>query len=337
MSMNRNLLQLLADGRCYSGSELGVKLGVSRAAVWKQINQWIEWGVPIVSEQSRGYQIPGGLQLLNHAEIQSALQPEVRSCIQELVLLDSVASTNDFAKSVLENAQLSGQFMDLHGCVYLAEAQTQGRGRSGRTWVSPYGQNIYGSLIWRFDQGIAQLAGLSLVLGLAVLETLSELGIQSSLKWPNDVLVEGKKIAGILVETFGDALGPFYVIIGVGMNIALSAEQGAAIEQPWTAIKQVMGENAVPNRNQMMGQLLNKIILSMQKFSQQGFTAFQTQWNQHDAFANQSVTMLMGHETISGIARGVREDGALRLQVGDLLRYISGGEMHRASLRSHQP
>ncbi len=265
------------------------------------------------------------VSVLDAACIRALLPEEVRAQLRDVVVLDSIDSTNEEANRALERA--AQNFSAVHGRVYLAEMQTQGRGRSGCAWVSPHGCNFYGSLIWRFEQGIAQLAGLSLVVGLAVLTALSELGIPGvQLKWPNDVLAGKKKIAGILIETSGDLLGPCCAVIGVGVNVAMSPEQGAAIDQPWVSVKEILGVSLV-DRNQVAASVLAHIVRHVQRLTQMGFAEFQPQWNACDAFADQSIAVAWGDQQIEGVAKGVRSDGALRVQVGDELKYFFGGEV----------
>jgi Biotin-(acetyl-CoA carboxylase) ligase len=183
------LVRCLADGEYHSGELLGQIAGVSRAAVWKQLQSLQLLGIEVVSQKGRGYVIKGGLALLSSAALQSALDESAQQMVSKLTILQQTDSTN---QAVL-NAVPQGAG---HGLVVLAEQQTAGRGRRGRVWASPYGANIYLSVGWRFSLGAAALEGLSLAVGVAVAHALKVLGYpQSQLKWPNDVLVDGKNWA----------------------------------------------------------------------------------------------------------------------------------------------
>ena len=208
------LLKLLKDGRFHSGQALGAALGVSRSAVWKQLQHLeAELGLSIHKVRGRGYQLSAPLALLDPAEI-SAQAP---SCNWPVLVYDSIDSTNAEALRAIERGQAAP-------FVVLSERQTAGRGRRGRKWVSPFAENIYYSLVLRIEGGMRQLEGLSLVVGLAVMQTLRELGIAAAgLKWPNDVLVGQKKIAGILLELVGDPADVCHVVLGVGINVNMQS------------------------------------------------------------------------------------------------------------------
>jgi BirA family biotin operon repressor/biotin-[acetyl-CoA-carboxylase] ligase len=212
----------------------------------------------------------------------------------------------------------------------LAEQQLAGRGRRGRHWVSPQGGNIYLSLLWRFANGVGQLGGLSLAVGVAVHRALRQLGVaEVRLKWPNDVLVQGRKLAGILLEMSGEASGPCAVVSGLGLNVRLPAAQMAGVAQDWTDLQSVL-HNPVP-RNSLVASLLNHLIAVMQDFERHGFAHFQAEWNAADAFAQQPVELQLTGETIQGIAQGVDESGALLLaRNGQQERYHSGEVSLRA-------
>jgi len=218
------LLKLLKDGRFHSGQALGAALGVSRSAVWKQLQQLeVEFGLVIHKVRGRGYQLASPLVLLSELEIAAATP----STSWPVHVYDSIDSTN------AEALRLVGKGV-VAPFVVVAERQTAGRGRRGRQWVSPFAENIYYSLLLRIDGGMRQLEGLSLVVGLAVLQALRELGIAGAgLKWPNDVLVDNKKIAGILLELVGDPADVCHVVLGVGINVDM---QGAdLVDQLWTS------------------------------------------------------------------------------------------------------
>ncbi|MGY8862292.1 MAG: biotin--[acetyl-CoA-carboxylase] ligase, partial [Pseudomonadales bacterium] len=227
-SLNQ-LLHLLADGQFHSGTDLGQHLNMSRAAVWKQLKGVEALGVKLHRVRGRGYRISGGLDLLDVEAIQRQLP--VLDPTFNVQLQMSLPSTN---QTLMQRQQQQS----IHAEVILAEVQTSGRGRLGRHWQSPFGQNIALSLGWSFVGGAAALEGLSLVVGVALAQALGDLGVhQVQLKWPNDVLVGGKKLAGILLEMRGDATGPCNVVIGIGLNVHLTHDD--AIDQPWVSLAQL--------------------------------------------------------------------------------------------------
>jgi BirA family biotin operon repressor/biotin-[acetyl-CoA-carboxylase] ligase len=206
----------------------------------------------------------------------------------------------------------------------LAEHQRAGRGRRGRSWQSPLAGNLYLSLLWRFRQVSANFASLSLVVGTLVCQVLRAQGVaQLGLKWPNDVLCEGKKLCGILIEMRGETNGPYDVVIGVGLNFAMPDAAARQIEQPWIALQQVM--STLPSRNALVAQLTDAMLSALPTFETQGLAPFLAEWLMLDAYRDTPVRLQLGDREISGIARGVDEQGALRVeQDGKLQRYYSG-------------
>ena len=324
--MKTEVLKLLADGQFHSGQELADVLGVSRTAVWKQLGKTDELGLAVESVKGRGYRLPGGLQLLDERSIRQHLRPEAGELLGELLLPGIVVSTNTI---VMEHIAQN----EARGFVCSAEQQTAGRGRRGRQWVSPYGGNIYMSVAWVFDGGAAALEGLSLAVGVAVVEALESLGLQGlSLKWPNDVLVNGRKLAGILLEMVGDVSGRCQVVVGLGINVQMPEAAGADIDQPWIDIRSLPG-GADIERNRLQAALLNALLPVLAEFQAEGFSAFRQRWIKCDAFAGQSVVMMAGDNKVAGRAAGVDERGALLLETAAGVKAFHGGEVSlRAAL-----
>ena len=328
LSMSKStLLPLLADGEFRSGQELADVLGVSRTAVWKQVNRLAEEsGIEIESVKGKGYRIPGGIDLLSADGVLDALAPRPLSLLSRLAVLDSVDSTN---AEVLRWAQEGGA----PGMVCTAEQQTVGRGRRGRQWVSPYASNLYLSLLWEFSQGAAALEGLSLAVGVAVARALRACGAAAvQLKWPNDVLHDGRKLGGILLEMSGDAAGSCRVVVGVGLNVAMPATAANAIDQAWTDLKTISA-GELPGRNRLLAELLNELLPLVADFEQQGFKHWREEWMALDAFDGAPVVLHTGSGELAGIARGVDQRGALQLESTTGVQSVYGGEI---SLRAAQ-
>lgn len=308
------LLKLLKDGRFHSGQALGAALGISRSAVWKQLQQLeIELGLSIHKVRGRGYQLATPLTLLSAAEISE----HSAACAWPVLVFDSIDSTNAEALRSIERG-MAAPFL------VLAERQTAGRGRRGRTWVSPFAENVYYSLVLRIEGGMRQLEGLSLVVGLAVMRTLQESGISGAgLKWPNDVLVGQKKIAGILLELVGDPADVCHVVLGVGINVNMQMTE--EVDQQWTSVRLETGKAF--DRNLLVARLGDMLQAYLSRHQESGFAAIQAEWEQNHLWQGRAVSLIAGVNRIDGVVMGIDRQGALRLKVGDVEKVFSGGEL----------
>ena len=312
-SLNQ-LLHLLADGHFHSGTDLGERLHMTRAAVWKQLQGIEQLGVQVHRVRGKGYRIPAGLDLLDLEAI-IRHQPQLAKLFA-MELLMSTASTNQ----VLMQRQNEGS---IHGKVVFAEVQTAGRGRLGRQWQSPFAQQLALSVGWQFDGGVAAIEGLSLVVGLAVVDALQALGVQGAgVKWPNDILLNGKKLAGILLELSGDATGPCQVVIGIGLNVHLA--RCDLIDQPWTSL---VDAGYKIERNMLAAQLLIALSERLNCFAKSGFAELQQAWQAQHVYQGQQVRLHGIKEEITGICHGVDASGALLLEVAGQLQSFRGGEV----------
>lgn len=309
------LLRLLADGASHSGAALGTALGVSRTAVWKALDGIAALGVSVERVPRRGYRVPGGIDLHDGQRIRAALPPPAQELLAELQVLTVTESTNEAAKGF---APTPGR-----GSCCLAEYQTGGRGRLGRTWVSPFARNLYCSLTWQFDDGIAALEGLSLAVGVAVRRALAGLGAADvRLKWPNDLLREGRKLGGILVEVTGDPQGLCRTVIGIGINVAMPAAASSAIDQPWADLSGLRIA-----RDALAAATLAELLPLLRDFPSHGFAAHRAEWESLDHYRDRPIVVTAGANRFAGIARGVDERGALAVESAEGLRWFSGGEI----------
>ena len=315
------LLQLLADGRLHSGQELASALGVSRTAVWKQLRRLEAFGLTVEAVRSRGYRLPGGLDLLHRQRILDALQAPAGALLQRLLLCEVVDSTN---------AELFRQMRDgapARGLVCAAEHQSAGRGRRGRAWISPYGGNLYLSLAWQFAGGAAALEGLSLAVGVAASSALAGLGVEGiALKWPNDLLHSEAKLGGILIEMSGDAAGSCEVVVGLGINVNMPPAAATGIDRNWTDVGRIAGSRP-PGRNQLLAALLNQLLPLLDGYERSGFAPWRERWQALDAWRGQAVVVSRGDGRSFGTARGVDGSGALLLETGSGVEAVSGGEV----------
>lgn len=309
------ILKALSRGEFISGEELGEQFGISRAAISKHIKGIQAWGVDIFRVQGKGYQLSNPLQLLDEAVLKSQL-----TCAVELIPI--IDSTNQYLLDRVDELE--------SGAVCLAEYQAKGRGRRGREWVSPFGSNLYMSMFWRLDAGMAAAMGLSLVVGVAIVEALEELGLNEvKLKWPNDLYYQDRKLAGILVEMSGQAGGAANLVIGMGMNLMMS-EQTEGITQPWASLSEVANERSI-DRNQLAITMINTLHKALSDYELYGMAGFVERWNRLDNFLGRPIKLIMGPREITGIARGINEQGAVLLETNQGIEAFIGGEI---SLRS---
>lgn len=308
------LLSILADNQFHSGEALGLKLGTTRATISNHIKMLTGLGLDIYSVTGKGYRLAQPLNLLNLTEIEQALTP---SHVGEVEVLNVIGSTNQYIKDKLSVIK-SG-----HCC--LAEAQTAGRGRHGRKWVSPYAASLYLSMHWSFAGGYAVLGGLSLAVGVAIVNALGSCGVQDvRLKWPNDIYAQGKKLAGVLIEVEGQMGAECQAVIGIGLNVTLPNNMDE-ISQPWTDLNALCQQPI--DRNKLAGALISELHKSLAVFESSGLDSFIEQWRSLDIYANQAVKLIIGNKDISGISRGIDANGAILLETEQGVRAYHGGEI----------
>ena len=310
------LLRLLQDGRFHSGEALGAALGVSRSAIWKQLKALeAEYGLPVHKVRGRGYRLEKPLSLLDADWLNSReASPEWRAYV-----ISSVDSTNAEALRLLPEANTLPFYV-------IAERQTSGRGRRGRHWVSPFGENLYYSLVIRVEGGVRQLEGLSLAVGLALLQVVRRFGVTGAgLKWPNDVLVDTRKLAGVLLELSGDPADACHVVIGIGLNVNMLDAAGGVIGQPWASMRHELG--VLLNRNELVCELNRQLSHYVAIQLRDGFIALQDEWQANNLWQGRCVSLTAGSEPVEGVVLGVDRSGAIRLQVDGVERSFSGGEL----------
>ncbi|MDR5894244.1 MULTISPECIES: biotin--[acetyl-CoA-carboxylase] ligase [Halomonas] len=317
-----DLIRLLSDGEFHSGEQLGERLGVSRAAVWKQLRKLEALGIAMEAVKGQGYRLAEPLELLDGGRIVAGLSREARSYLSRLFVEETLPSSNAFMRERFE--QGAG-----HAEVCLVEQQTAGRGRRGRAWNTPWGQSLMLSLGWRVESGVASLEGLSLAVGVALAQVLEGHGVEPRLKWPNDVLLELPegglgKLAGILVEVSGDAAGPCEVVIGMGINVGLPPGFRKGLDQPAAAV-----HDQAPglSRNDLAVELIEALMPLVAHFEEQGFAAWQEAWNARHAFAGYDVDILRGERREPAVAEGVDATGNLLVRREGCLERLAGGEI----------
>ena len=302
---------MLNSGEYHDGTTIGRMLNISRNAVCKAVNKLKNYGIEINSIKGKGYYLRSPLILLDAKAIKAKLNnQEIR-----LEVLESVDSTNNYIKPI--SSPLA---------VCLAEYQTHGKGRIARGWHSPFGQNIYLSVSYKFAKDISELAGLSLVISLAVVKTIKAVGLPSSqVKWPNDVLYNHKKLSGCLIEIQAEANGFCSAIIGVGVNVNMTDDKAHDISQTWTSLREL--SNQYIDRNQLAAILINNITFYLEKFASTGLIKFIEEWQTLDYLFDKQITIQSGGETLTGHAQGINSQGQLLLKLKNgTIRAISSGD-----------
>ncbi len=316
------LLRNLADGEFHSGEVLARQFGVTRATVNNALRDVENYGLTLYSVRGRGYRLARPLQWLDADLIRAGLG-SARDALH-IEILDCAASSN--ALLLQRAAQGAGS-----GSVLAVEWQSAGRGRLGRSWHSGVGDALTFSLLWRFESGLAALSGLSLAVGVAMMRTLTELGVPGAgLKWPNDVLLNGGKLAGILLEAQGDMLGPSAVVIGIGFNLSVPDEQRERIGQPVSDLASL--DMPLPERNRVLAVSLKNLVIVLREFAERGFAPMRAEWESCHVFQQGQVKLSLPDGSLfTGIALGVTDEGALRLATGQGEQVFHAGEV---SLRS---
>lgn len=315
----RQLLAMLAPGQSLSGTAMAAKAGVTRAAVWKQIQVLRDRGVPVEASTTSGYRLPWPLQMLDEASIRAGLSTSSAKALGAIEVhweLDSTSS--ELHRRGADAADFS---------MLLAETQTAGRGRRGRPWLSPPGLNLYLSCLKRFETGFAALAGLSLAIGVIVLRAMDTLGIAGAgLKWPNDLLAmcgqqPAGKLGGILVELNGEYQGPCAAIIGIGLNLRLTDVLREQAGQPICDLATLAGGEP-PDRNHVATTLIGALIEGLHQFEREGFAGFAADFARHDLLYGERIHLAGARSEFDGTGAGVDSRGALLVIADD-------GELHR--------
>lgn len=316
----------LADGEFHSGEQLAETLGVSRGAVWKSVESLRELGATLHAVRNKGYRLRSGSDALDPKQIATLLPEAARAHVRSVDAAWTVDSTN----SVL----LARPNPPFGTCeVMLAEYQTAGRGRRGRAWLAPPGGSICLSLCWAFRDVPQDLGALGLVVGVCALRALRESGLEEArLKWPNDLVLEDKKLGGILIELRAESSGPACVVIGIGLNVALGANVLEAIEETGvSAVDLVTAGLERPSRNALAAALIAQIVRGLLGFEKEGLKPFAEEWRGADALRGRQIDVHTLEGVARGLARGIDLHGALVVETPQgVRRFISGDVTVRA-------
>lgn len=323
--IDERLIETLADGQFHSGQALADALGVSRTAINKHIDNLDALQLDVFRVHGKGYRLAQPLQLLKF----DLIREQLREHQAPIYLKRVTSSTHDDLKQLLVDAP--GKTLTPGTCV-LAEMQTRGRGRRGRTWLSPFGSNLYASFYWPLPEGLNSALGLSVAVGLRLAQILEQAGIQGvSVKWPNDVYIQGAKVAGVLVELEGEPTGEGHALIGIGLNLSMPERFTQNIEQPYTDVQKHL--DAPLNRHQWAVTSIRGVTDVLEQFRRHGLADLVTEWRRLDHFYNQPVNILLGQHVQQGVGQGIDNYGALLVRQGSGLKRYFGGEI---SIRARQ-
>lgn len=310
------VLQHLAAGEFRSGEMLAEALGVSRGTIWHAVRELEQGGLQVYRVKGRGYRLDKPLSLIDTKAVMR--QPGMAKLGLTLNLLSAVDSTNTIA---VQRARTGAPGRS----VIVAEWQTAGRGRHGRAWHGGIAGGLTFSMLWRFTQGAAELSGLSLAVGVGLMRAIRQLGMPDvALKWPNDLVWQSRKLAGILIEMHGDALGPTSAVIGIGINVRISDAMRRLIDQPVGDLETACGH--VMDRSVLLATVLQQLVPMMETFERHGFAPFREEWERYHAWHNRRVTIsLPDGRRERGVARGIDDAGALLVaQTCGIRRYHNG-------------
>jgi BirA family biotin operon repressor/biotin-[acetyl-CoA-carboxylase] ligase len=324
MELAWRLARRLDDAEFASGQALAAEFGVSRGAIWKAVRLLADRGLQVQALRGRGYRLPAPVEWLSRARIEAAIELPWRQAIGDLALLFETDSTN---------ARLSSAPPPAPGraAVCLAEFQTRGRGRRGRSWLMPPGAGICLSVAWQFERPPAALSALGPAAGLAARRALLDLGLESTgLKWPNDLVWEDGKLGGVLVELKAEGNGPAQVVVGVGINDRLRPELVEAIlrtggQQPVDLA--AMAGARRPGRNQVAGAIVGRLVELFVESAEQGVDRMCRDWPEADVLAGREVRVRLADGDLVGVARGIAADGALLLETGKEVRRLTAGDV----------
>ena len=314
------ILNMLSDGKFHSGEDIGNDLGLSRTAVWKHLNALSDMGLELHKVRGRGYRLAAPIELLDESIIRRMMDIDSNQIINNLEIYAELESTNHYLKQKIQQGADTG-----HVC--MSESQSEGRGTKGRTWVSPFGRNIYLSLLWKFNCSPSELCGLSLSVGVAVARAIEEIGAADvKLKWPNDLVWKNQKLGGLLLEMAGEASGPCQVVIGVGVNVSMPESVGRSIDQPWVDINTILSNEPV-SRNKLTGSILKHLCGVLSEFQDAGFAVTRKEWLRRDVIVGKAVKLLLPNREIFGVVKDIDENGALLLESEGRVKQYASGEV----------
>ena len=296
------------------------KLGVNKDIAQTLISQLQQFGLPIVTNENNQIHLTEYINPLDINKIQNHLPDDICKQLDFLPIFLSTDSTNQYLK--ITKADFTKKIK-----ICLAEHQTNGRGRQTKKWVSPIASNIYLSLHVSVKVPANKIGGMSLIAGISIIEALQKLGVtKAKIKWPNDIYLNDKKLAGILIESTKIEQDRVQLIIGMGINVNMPQQAAKDIDQPWIDLKTITSNNVC--RNKIIASIIHQLMINIKRFEQDGFSAFMPQWLKLDYLVDKTIVVeSMNSEKIIGTAMGVNEQGELLVNVNNTVFPIHAGEI----------
>lgn len=311
-----DLHSYLKPGSWVSGEEIASNLGVSRAAVWKQIQALRAKGYRIESSTNKGYRLSEGQDVLDPETIRKSLETDFVG--KNLLYYQEVKSTNETAREIASTY--------VNGTIVLAEVQTGGRGRLSRSWRSPTG-GVWMSLVLKPDIALVNAYRINMAVSVAIARTLFQLyGLNAGIKWPNDILVNGRKICGILMEVSAETDRLEYAVVGIGINANIDVNEFPA---DWNATSLSTETGSLVSRTQLIQTLLREIEMA---YAQMSTPKISSEWRERSVTLGRHVRVTNSEGDIEGSAVSLGDDGALLIRLkgesGDIRRIVAGDCIH---------
>lgn len=324
--MKNKILNLLKESDDFiSGEEIGERFNMTRAGIWKHVNSLKEEGYIIESISKRGYKLISSPDILTYEEVEEYLKTSFIG--RNIYYYDSIDSTNIMGKEIA--------FSEKEGTIVVGEEQLAGKGRMGREWISPKGKGIYMSIVLKPDIEPMKASKITLIGAAAVNKALSNLGIKSSIKWPNDILINGKKISGILTEISGEINMVDYLIMGIGVNVNLNkADIPKELKDKATSIN--IEEGKFINRKLLMANILNEFEDLYIDFKDNGNISKTVEiCRENSVLIGKEVNVIRGKENRKGIAVDINEEGELVVEFETGIEKIYSGEVSLRGLTGY--
>ena len=316
--MRKKILELLQNCPDFiSGQEISEKFGVSRTAVWKAIRQLEAEGYVIEAVRNKGYRMKAQPDLLTREMIQNELNTEWAG--QQLVVFEETDSTNDQAKKLAEAGSEQGLLV-------VSDCQTAGKGRRGRSWESKSGEGIFMTLLLKPDIAPGNASMLTLVMALAVRAGIAQVtGVDTQIKWPNDIVCDGRKVCGILTEMSAQIDYINYIVVGVGINVS-NETFPEPVAQTATSLYQLTGVRC--HRAKLIAEIMKQFEQYYAQYMQtQDLSGLMNEYNNHLVNRGRSVRVLDPRQEYTGVAQGINQAGELLVQTEDGMRHVSSGEV----------
>ncbi|MDH3325122.1 MAG: biotin--[acetyl-CoA-carboxylase] ligase [Gammaproteobacteria bacterium] len=314
-----DILKYISQENSSTLFSLAELLGITQKDLFLYVQELRSYGCPLGINKDKTITLLRSLDAYNHDQILYEISSELNIKDIELAIFLSLSSSNTHLKS------LPCKESKIQAC--LVEHQTEGRGRRGKSWVSPFGANIYLSIRKKIQVSPKESGCASLIVGLAVISALESMGYYGmEIKWPNDIYFQGKKLAGVLIEAVSVKVNSVELVVGIGLNINMSQDASKHIDQPWIDLYQ-MSSKKPPSRNEVAVALITNINSNLALFEVAGLAAFLNDWTQYDYLNGKTITVKQEQVEVYGKAMGINEQGELLVSSDNEILAVNAGEV----------